>query len=145
MPSSRRRLTPPPQLPLPPPSSTPPSSPIAKTAAVTTTTNRKPAVCKITRQLVWNRWIGARNGIGYCWCCRSTIISTFDFEAGHVQAQSKGGGDNVDNLRPICAGCNRSMGTENMYDFQKRNGFIAAQSTFARFVDWVGSWTRGWV
>lgn len=87
--------------------------------------------------------MGARNGIGYCWCCRSTIINTFDFEAGHVQARSKGGGDEIENLRPICGICNRSMGSENMIEFQKRNGFISAQTTTAIIWDWFGSFFRG--
>ncbi len=77
---------------------------------------------KAIRQLVWNKYIGQKNGTGYCWCCNSTIINTFDFECGHVEARALGGPDTVENLRPICGLCNRSMGTCNMMEFRKKHG-----------------------
>jgi 5-methylcytosine-specific restriction endonuclease McrA len=81
-----------------------------------------PSLSKTIRQLVWNRYIGARWGWGYCWSCNSTMITAFEYECGHVMARSKGGEDTVENLRPICGLCNRSMGTENMMDWMNRQG-----------------------
>jgi len=75
---------------------------------------------KVIRQLVWNKYIGERNGTGKCWCCRGKTISAFEFEAGHVVSRAHGGEDTVDNLRPICSLCNKSMGKENMFEYQKR-------------------------
>ena len=74
------------------------------------------------RQLVWNKFIGAKNGTGYCWCCNSTVINVFEFECGHILARSKGGPDTVENLRPICGLCNRSMGAMHMLEFMKLHG-----------------------
>ena len=41
------------------------------------------------------------------------------FEAGHIIAERCGGPTNIENLRPICSLCNRSMGLKNMIDFMK--------------------------
>lgn len=42
------------------------------------------------------------------WC--ENNITPFDFEVGHNIPVSKGGTNDIDNLRPICAKCNKSMG-----------------------------------
>jgi hypothetical protein len=56
----------------------------------------------------------------YCYCCETTPITPFDFECGHVIARCKRDSTNdLENLRPICTLCNRSMRTENLYDFKK--------------------------
>lgn len=47
-------------------------------------------------------------------------INVFNFEKGHIVSEYRGGTKTVDNLRPICAPCNKSMGTENMVDYMKR-------------------------
>lgn len=73
------------------------------------------------RQLVWNHYIGGHKGIALCWCCGSTVINQFHFECGHVKARSCGGSDTVENLRPICGLCNRSMGKMDMFEFQKNH------------------------
>lgn len=48
------------------------------------------------------------------WC--SNIIDVYDFESGHNIPESKGGPTNIDNLIPICASCNRSMGDRYTFD-----------------------------
>lgn len=74
------------------------------------------------RQLVWNQNCGERNGLARCWCCDITTIGgTSGWDCGHIVAKSRGGSDDIDNLRPICRGCNSAMGTENMLDFQRRH------------------------
>jgi hypothetical protein len=91
----------------------------------TTTTNTATinnTINKAIRKLVWHYWIGQERGIAKCWCCNVTDISPFEFECGHVQARSKGGLDTVENLRPICGLCNRSMGNKNLIEFQKIHG-----------------------
>lgn len=67
------------------------------------------------RQSVWNQYIG-QTTIGSCYCC-GTTISSFDFEAGHVIADSLGGLPTIENLRPVCSSCNKSMHNQNMIDF----------------------------
>jgi 5-methylcytosine-specific restriction endonuclease McrA len=89
------------------------------------------SLSKVIRQLVWNKYIGERNGLGTCWCCRNKTISAFEFEAGHVIPRAKGGPDTVENLRPICSLCNKSMGTENMLDYQKRQNLGPSPSQVA--------------
>lgn len=42
------------------------------------------------------------------WC--KNKVTVFNFEAGHDIPESKGGATCLDNLRPICASCNKSMG-----------------------------------
>ena len=58
-----------------------------------------------------------------CLCCKKTTIKNVEFECGHVVAKSKGGGDEIHNLRPICSSCNKSMGTTDMIDFVKQFGY----------------------
>jgi len=54
-----------------------------------------------------------------CLCCQHTAITPFLFECAHVMAESQGGSTTVENLRPCCAMCNRSMGKRNFFEFQK--------------------------
>jgi 5-methylcytosine-specific restriction endonuclease McrA len=56
---------------------------------------------------------------GKCYCCGLTEITPFNFEAGHVLAESQGGIITLENLRPICSPCNRSMGIRNMKNYAK--------------------------
>ena len=71
------------------------------------------------RAAVWSRYIG--NYIdGRCWCCeRSPINAITNVEYGHVIAFARGGADSVDNLRPICASCNKSMQTRDMLEYKR--------------------------
>jgi 5-methylcytosine-specific restriction endonuclease McrA len=69
------------------------------------------------RMAVWNRWFGVEKGTGDCQCCGRMVYQQ-DFECGHVLAHSKGGADTVDNLRPICRTCNRSMGDHDFDTFK---------------------------
>jgi hypothetical protein len=66
------------------------------------------------RNDVWNMYIGDNIAQHKCLCCKKTTIKNVEFECGHVVAKSKGGGDEIQNLRPICSSCNKSMGTTNM-------------------------------
>jgi 5-methylcytosine-specific restriction endonuclease McrA len=70
------------------------------------------------RELIWRLYLG--NSLdGVCYCCNSPIKFT-SFHAGHVIPDSAGGPATVDNLRPICASCNLSMGTMAMDDYVRQ-------------------------
>lgn len=57
-----------------------------------------------------------------CWCCGVEPITKGNFECGHIVSEKNGGKVNLDNLRPICGLCNKSMGIKNMNDFMEKYG-----------------------
>jgi hypothetical protein len=52
-----------------------------------------------------------------CPCCQIRVISRDSFSAGHIQAESRGGSSQIDNIIPICDDCNGRMGPTHMYWF----------------------------
>ncbi len=72
---------------------------------------------------VWNKYIGKERGTNKCLCCNDKEISQMDFECGHVLARTNGGKNSVENLRPICGLCNKSMGSVHMLEFMIKNSF----------------------
>ena len=64
------------------------------------------------RDLVWNTYIGEDNKKGKCFCCPRTIDYT-KFECGHLISHKNGGKTDINNLRPFCFHCNRSLGSNN--------------------------------
>jgi 5-methylcytosine-specific restriction endonuclease McrA len=84
-------------------------------------TKRTRQLPKSVRLALWNNTFGECQGAGTCCCC-GRIITQQTFEAGHVHAQSLGGSDTIDNLRPICGPCNRSMGNTCMDEFISKYG-----------------------
>jgi 5-methylcytosine-specific restriction endonuclease McrA len=79
---------------------------------------KKAPIPTVVKASIWNKYIG--NIIfGKCCCCGISEITPFNFEVGHVLAESHGGVITIDNLRPICGSCNRSMGTKNMKEFAR--------------------------
>ena len=81
---------------------------------------RKKQIPKTLKKLVWDTWIGPNVGCTKCLCCKHEDIRQIEFHCGHIIAESMGGKTTVDNLRPICAQCNLSMGSINMNDFKKK-------------------------
>ena len=75
---------------------------------------------KKIRTLVWNEYIGKKIGESKCVCCNKTTIDKAEFQCGHILARANGGSDAVENLRPICAGCNTSMGVQHMEEYCTR-------------------------
>ena len=65
---------------------------------------------------VWTTYIGEKfdGKCGVTWC--NNRITPFTFEAGHNVPFSKGGATTIDNLRPICSDCNKSMGNRYTID-----------------------------
>jgi hypothetical protein len=78
---------------------------------------KKESIPAALKTLVWNKYIGETVAEAKCMCCRVTTISMRHHHTGHVLSEKYGGGVTVDNLRPICANCNLSMGTCNMNEF----------------------------
>lgn len=78
---------------------------------------QRKSIPKKIKEMTWNKWIGKEKGTEKCVCCNDKEISQLDFECGHIISVNDGGHDEVDNLRPICKSCNRSMGTQNMKEF----------------------------
>jgi 5-methylcytosine-specific restriction endonuclease McrA len=70
------------------------------------------------RAAVWSTYMG-RAGSGKCTFCKTEEISPFNFECGHIISRKEGGEDAIENLRPICGSCNKSMGTKNMEAFRR--------------------------
>ena len=80
-------------------------------------------VAKSQKELVWNTHIGDDILKHKCLCCKHRYIQINKFEAGHVKSRANGGEDSIDNLRPICVECNRSMGSMHMEEFIKHNAY----------------------
>jgi len=71
---------------------------------------------KALREQVWLVHIGKQFEhkclVGWC----ENKITPFNFECGHNIPESKGGASDIDNLRPICGNCNKSMGSSYTID-----------------------------
>ncbi len=83
---------------------------------------KKKIINKSLRNAVWVSEFGS-SGVGKCYCCRIEPISTGNFQCGHIVAEAKGGATILQNLKPICALCNTSMGTRDMREFALMNGY----------------------
>ena len=55
------------------------------------------------------------------WCQNTITVS--DFHVGHDKPESKGGSLDLDNLKPLCARCNLSMG--NNYTIKEWNKMMS--------------------
>jgi len=84
---------------------------------------KKVNIPKKVKTDVWNTYIGPQIPAHKCLVCLRVLIQNTDFQTGHVISEFNGGGQNIDNLRPICTPCNTAMGTMNMDEFVKRYGY----------------------
>lgn len=78
---------------------------------------RKQKIPAAIQEAIWIQKMG-RVFEGKClttWCPNK--ITVFDFHSGHDIPESKGGAVSIENLYPICARCNLSMG--DRYTFQE--------------------------
>ena len=78
---------------------------------------RKAKIPAAIQEAIWIQKMG-KVFEGKClttWC--PNIINVFDYHAGHDIPESKGGPSTVENLYPICARCNLSMG--DRYTFKE--------------------------
>jgi hypothetical protein len=83
---------------------------------------KKEAIPAAVKTLVWNKWVGEKEAETGCFCCRVTTISMRHFHCGHVVSEKHGGKCTIDNMRPICANCNLSMGSMNMNEYIEKFG-----------------------
>jgi 5-methylcytosine-specific restriction endonuclease McrA len=77
----------------------------------------KKSIPKALKKIVWDTYVGENIGVTKCMCCKHQNIRQIEFHCGHVIAEVNGGKTTLENLRPICAQCNLSMGRKNMDDF----------------------------
>ena len=77
---------------------------------------RKHKISIALREAVWIQKMGrvfsAKCPVAWC----PNTISVFDFQSGHNIPEAKGGKTTIDNLIPICARCNLSMGDRYTID-----------------------------
>ena len=76
----------------------------------------KQKIPKALREQVWITYCGKtfEKKCVIRWCENS--MTPFTFEVGHNIPESKGGTLNIENLRPICSKCNKSMGNTYTID-----------------------------
>jgi hypothetical protein len=70
-------------------------------------------ISKALKKLVWAKCVDNQ-----CAICED-LITKKAFEAGHITARTLGGQIDIDNLIPICFGCNRGMGTRNAWEYKR--------------------------
>lgn len=80
------------------------------------TAANKAKIPKALREQVWRKHMGDvfKGKCVVTWC--NNYMSVFDFEVGHNIPESKGGATLLENLRPICSRCNKSMGARYTID-----------------------------
>ena len=72
---------------------------------------------KAVKEQIWIQKFGEtfRHKCYVTWC--TNTITPFTYHAGHDIPRSKGGENSIENLYPICAACNCTMG--NQYSIQE--------------------------
>ena len=80
---------------------------------------KKKPIPKAVKDALWKKYHGD-NGVAKCFVCEDTEIRMTAFHAGHIISDKDGGLPVVDNLIPICATCNTSMGSINLYTFKEK-------------------------
>ena len=77
------------------------------------------SIPKKVKNDVWNRHTDNNDSMtSQCFVCNDQVKFS-NFECGHVKSVADGGTNVIDNLRVICLGCNRSMGTRDLLDYKK--------------------------
>jgi 5-methylcytosine-specific restriction endonuclease McrA len=84
---------------------------------------KKQKIPSKVRYDVWATYIGSHIAEHKCICCKRVTIKQTDFEVGHVLSEAHGGTLEINNLRPICSVCNKSMQSRNMVDYVKQYGY----------------------
>jgi len=73
------------------------------------------------RKDVWIRYNGNQFEAP-CYVC-TKMVDAHSFEAGHIVSLHNGGLTELENLRPLCKVCNRSMSARNMDEFVINYGY----------------------
>ena len=77
---------------------------------------KKEIIPKCVKNCLWINYF-KDSRVGVCQCCKRETITWGNFHAGHIVAEAHQGKTALDNLIPLCALCNTSMGTTNVFDF----------------------------
>ncbi len=88
---------------------------------------KRPIIPKALKEQVWLKYNG-RVFDSKCyvpWC--KNKITVYDMECGHNIPHSKGGPTTLENLRPICSRCNKSM--SDNYTIDEWNDFGKLKKT----------------
>jgi hypothetical protein len=80
--------------------------------------NYRKRITKNLRLSVWSKRFET-SMVGNCYVCLRSL-NYDDFECGHVDSVFYGGKTNLNNLEPICGGCNRDMGIQNLEEYKKQ-------------------------
>ncbi len=91
------------------------------------TPKRRTPCTKAVTEAVWLKYSG-HNVRGKCYVC-GRDIDYLNFEVGHNRSHKAGGKWNVNNLRPVCRTCNRSMGARTTIESFKKKHFTVKSKT----------------
>jgi len=80
---------------------------------------RKP-ITKTLKKNVWKKYFGK---VMFANCQCGVEIGQQDFECGHIKSYATGGLTELNNLRPVCKDCNRSMGIMHMDEYYENKIF----------------------
>ncbi len=72
------------------------------------------------KRKVWEKYIGSKTGEQKCKICNIKDIYQMSFTCARVISKVNGGEATLENLRPICDSCQRSMYTTNMKTFYEK-------------------------
>lgn len=76
-----------------------------------------PTNLKKKREQIWDLYKYTTDNCCRCWVCEVKLQHD-NFECGHIIAKSRGGSSQIDNLIPLCGGCNKTMGTRNAREYK---------------------------
>lgn len=90
---------------------------------------KKANIPKALREQVWLQNIGNHfeHKCLVAWC--QNTMNVFDYHVGHNIPESQGGATNIKNLKPICARCNLSMGSQYTIEEWSKLGQNLSQKT----------------
>ena len=81
---------------------------------------QKSSISQYKKQKIWEQLYGNSNqGICPISFCQTLLIKGVKngWQAGHIISEYNGGTTDISNLRPICPGCNRDMGSKNWINY----------------------------
>ena len=90
--------------------------------------NSNNQISKSLRDELWKKYCGEKY-IANCFCCNKEITHGY-YECGYIQSEVYGGKSTIDNLRPICSSCYKSMGKTNMVEFMEKYGYRKSNNLY---------------
>ena len=78
---------------------------------------KRKSIPKKVKNDVWNK-INGESYTGLCQVCNNKI-NILEYHTGHIISVTNGGSNEIDNLQPICSGCNQTIGSENLIHYQQ--------------------------